>query len=134
MKKQIKNWLMINTAFILCGVLLLVAGILKGGQLLIPLGCGCIASGVVKSVRLIKILRSGDEGIRKYMARFDERNTLVSARAGNGAFKLSLIIGFLATSVLALTGYEAVAMVVAYVICIFCVINLVCYWYYWKKY
>ena len=134
MKKRIMNMIFINLAFIAVGVLLFVAGLIKGSHLLMPLGAGSVVSGIVKTVRMIKILKGGDAKIREFDALYDERNTMIAARAGDLSNKLFCLLGFITTAVFALIGMEEVAMIIAYVICALVFIYVATYWYYSKKY
>ena len=134
MKKRIMNIILINSAFIVVGALLFVAGIIKDSQLLMPLGAGSVVSGIVKTMRMIKILKGGEAKIKEFDALYDERNIMITAQAGSLSFKLFCLLGFVAAAVLALVGMEATAMIVAYVICALVLIYVGCYWYYSKKF
>lgn len=135
MKKRIYNIILINLAFVTVGVLLFVAGVLMSdSHLLVPLGAGCIASGLVKTVRMVKILKAGETKIKEFNSSYDERNTMISAKAGDLSYRLFCLLGFIVVAILALLGMEDIAMIVAYVICALLIIYVASYWYYSKKY
>lgn len=134
MKKRIYNIILINLAFVLVGVLLFVAGIVKESSFLIPLGAGSIVSGIVKTIRMIKILKGGDAKIKEFEASYDERNTMISAKAGALSYRLFCLAGFITSAILALTGMEEIALIVAYVVCALIFIYVGCYWYFSKKF
>lgn len=134
MNKRIRNIILINLAFVAVGVLLFIAGLIKESSFLMPLGAGSVVSGIVKTMRMVKILKGGEAKIKEFDALYDERNTMISAKAGSLSFKLFCLASFVCSAILALIGMEDVALIIAYVACMLIFIYLVCYWYYSKKY
>ena len=136
MKKRIMNIIFINLAFVAVGGLLFVAGLflMPDSHLLMPLGAGCIVSGFVKTMRMVKILKGGEAKIKEFDASFDERNIMISAKAGDLSYKAFCLVGFIVVAILALLGMDDIAMIIAYVICALLIIYVASYWYYSKKY
>ena len=134
MNKRIRNIILINSAFVMVGVLLFVAGLIKESSFLMPLGAGSVVSGIVKTMRMVKILKGGEAKIKEFEASYDERNTMISAKAGSLSFKLFCLVSFICSAILALIGMEDVALIIACVACMLIFIYLACYWYYSKKY
>ena len=134
MKNRITNIIFINLAFVLVGVLLFVAGLVKESSFLMPLGAGSVASGIIKTIRMIKILKGGEAKIKEFEASYDERNTMISAKAGALSYRLFCLVGFITSAVMALAGMEEVALIIAYLICALIFIYVGSYWYYSKKY
>ena len=134
MKKRIHNIILINLAFVAVGVPLFVAGLIKESDFLMPLGAGSVVAGIVKTARMIKILKGGEAKIKEFDTLYDERNTMISAKAGALSYRLFCLIGFIVSATFALMGMEDVALIIAYVICTLIFIYVGCYWYYSKKY
>ncbi len=134
MKKRIHNIILINLAFVVVGVLLFVAGLIKESQFLMPLGAGSVVTGIIKTGRMIKILKGGEAKIKAFDALYDERNTMINAKAGALSYRLFCLVGFITSAVLALMGMEEVALIIAYVICALIFIYVGSYWYYSKKF
>lgn len=134
MNKRIYNIILINSAIVAVGVLLFVAGLIKGSSFLMPLGAGSVVSGIVKTMQMVKILKGGEAKIKEFESSYDERNTMIEAQAGSLSFKLFCLVSFVCSAILALIGMEDVALIIAYVACVLIFIYLVCYWYYSKKY
>ncbi len=134
MKNRITNIIFINLAFVAVGVLLFVAGLIKESHFLMPLGAGSVAAGIIKTARMIKILKGGEAKIKEFEASYDERNTMIAAQAGALSYKLFCLAGFIVSAAFALVDMEAVAMTIAYVICTLIFIYVGSYWYYSKKY
>ena len=134
MKNRITNIIFINLAFVLVGVLLFVAGLVKESSFLMPLGAGSVVSGIIKTIRMIKILKGGEAKIKEFEASYDERNTMIAAKAGALSYRLFCLVGFIVSAILALAGMEAVALIVEYVVCALVFIYVGCYWYYSKKF
>lgn len=134
MKKRIMNIIFINLAFIAVGALLFVAGLIKESHFLMPLGAGCVVSGIIKTGRMVRTLKGGEAKIKEFDALYDERNTMIAAQAGALSYRLFCLVGFIVAAIFALIGMEAIALIIAYVICALIIIYVGSYWYYLKKF
>lgn len=128
-KKKMKQRLYIAVSYMVLGLILIAADILKGfdNNFFFSFGVALLVMGTLRLFRYRKITKD-DQSIRKQeLEETDERNRMISERAKSWAFSLSITISGIAVIVLSLLGYHDRALPFAWFVCAMVTLYWVCY-------
>lgn len=140
MEKNLKQKLYFNIAFVVIGLVMMVAGwvltAMREGTAseITGLGSGVFAIGILRILQIRKILKGDKEALRKLNEGYDERNVMIYNKAMSMTMKICLFAAFIALFVLYVLEETVIANTIATVVCGSVVVYLICHFIYSKKY
>ena len=135
-KKKMKQRLVIAVSYILLGLALVIADILKGfgNYFFFSFGFALVLMGIARLFRYRKITKN-DQTLRKQeLAESDERIRMIAERARSWAFSYSLMGAGIVVIVLSVMGKHDEALPFAWHVCGMCILYWLCFTIIRKKY
>ena len=135
-KKKMNQRLAIAVSYILLGLVLMIADILKGfdNYFFFSFGCALVIMGILRLFRYRKITKN-DQSLRKQeLVESDERIRMMAERARSWCFSLSLAATGIWVIILNLLGRHEEALPFAWYVCAMVVLYWICFSIIQKKY
>jgi len=135
-KKKMKQRLVIAVSYILLGLAMVIADILKGfgNYFFFSFGFALVLMGIARLFRYRKITKN-DQTLRKQeLAESDERIRMIAERARSWCFSLSLMGAGIVVIVLNVIGKHDEALPFAWYVCGMVVLYWICWSIIHKKY
>ena len=127
-KNKMKMRICTMAAYAIIGAVLCVigyAGIVKNDYV-ISWGAALFLCGLVKIVQYILLMRNPEKMEKRAIAEKDERNIMIWEKARSLAFTVYVMAAGIAVITLFLLNLEFAGQIVAYTVCGFVVIYLIC--------
>lgn len=135
-RKKLKIRLYIGIFYIIFGIAMIALSLIKQGDngYFSTLGLVFAVFGIKRIRRYFVITKSNESIKKKEIAETDERYIMLSQKSATLSFTISSILGAIAIFVLHLLDMSLYAGIVAYVICGYILIQVVCYFVLARKY
>lgn len=135
-KKKLKIRLYMAICYIIIGVMLIAVNFAvdKNHEIVSSFGSAFIVIGIVRIVQYIRINKDEESIRRQKIAETDERNIMIWTQARSLTFAIYTMLAAVSIFVLYLLGMELQAQMIAYTLCAFVLIYLICYLILKRKY
>ena len=127
-KNKMKMRIVTMSVYAIIGVVLCVIGCagLVENNYVISWGTALTLCGIVKIIQLALIMRNPEKMEKRAIAEKDERNIMIYEKSRSLAFTIYIMAAGIAVIALFLLNLEFAGRVVAYTVCGFLVIYLIC--------
>mgnify|MGYP003302918955 CR=1 FL=1 len=135
-KKKLKQRLAIALSYILLGLALVIADILKGfdNYFFFSFGFALVIMGILRLFRYRRITKN-DQSLRKQeLIESDERIRMMAERARSWCFSLTVMLSGIAVLILSLMGEHTLAQPIAWFVCGMVLLYWICFAFLSKKY
>lgn len=134
--QKIKVRLIMGIVYIIIGAALTILNIFiqSKNDVLSVFGTIMLAMGVVYTIRNIRLMTNDEEMKNRKIYENDERNVMLYKNARSIAFYIYIIAAGIAVMVLYLCNLPYEAQIVAYSVCVLCVIYWITYFILRRKY
>ena len=127
-KNKMKMRIVTMVVYIIIGAVMCVIGYtgMVKNDYVITLGAALAVCGIVKIIQLALIMRNPEKMEERAIAEKDERNIMIWEKARSLAFTVYIMAAGIAVIALFLLNMEFAGQLVAYTVCGFVVIYLIC--------
>ena len=129
-KKKIKTRIYMAAAYIIIGIAMFLSKFYAGdaaNDVISSIGIALAVGGFVRVARHVKLMRDPEKLRKMEIAETDERNVMIWERARSMAFAVYITLAAVVMIVLYILNMELAGQIVAYNICGFIMLYLVCY-------
>lgn len=118
-KKKLKQRLYLGISYILFGLVVVIADVLKGFEntFFFSFGVAMLVMGILRILRYRKITTDEKNMRHQELMETDERNLMMAERARSWAFSFSVFAAGVLVIVLNLLGYQEEALPFAWFVC-----------------